>query len=207
MQLKKIIALFLGIIMSFATISASAATKKANKQRHPSVLIKTNYGVKGAKLTPTKVRDKTYSYRLKGKSYTTLNKAASRGYSRSGYASYYGGKFHGRKTASGEIYNKNAFTAAHKTLALGSYALVTNVRNGRKVIVRINDRGPFSKNRIIDLSVASAKAIGMYSLGVAKVKVEAIIVDANGKISGKGAETLQKNMKKAPLAKTKSKII
>ena len=207
MQLQKIIALLLGITMSIVSVSASAAAKKTTQEKQQAVWVKHNYGVKGAKLTPTKVRDKTYSYRLKGKSYTTLNKAASRLYSHSGYASYYGGKFHGRKTASGEIYNKNAFTAAHKTLALGSYALVTNVRNGRKVIVRINDRGPFSKNRIIDLSVASAKAIGMYSLGVAKVKVEAIIVDANGKISGKGAETLQKHMKKAPLAKTKSKII
>ena len=158
-----------------------------------------NYGVKGAKLVPTKVMDKKYRYREKGKNHITIGKEASRLYSQTGVASYYGGMFHGRKTANGEIFNKNAFTAAHKTLALGSYALVTNLRNGRKVIVKINDRGPFSKNRIIDLSVAAAREIGMIHSGVARVKVEAMQVDRYGYVSGKGAESLLKLAKKSGL--------
>lgn len=157
------------------------------------------YGVKGAKLAPTKVSNKIYRYRAKGKTHTSINKEASRLFTQTGVASYYGGMFHGRKTASGEIFNKNAFTAAHKTLALGSYALVTNLRNGRQVIVRINDRGPFSHNRIIDLSVAAAREIGMIHSGISRVKIEAMQVDRQGYISGKGAEALYKLAKREGL--------
>ena len=174
----------------------SAKNKQKSALTHHSKESKSLAVIKGARLVPTKIIDKQYSYRQNGGVYTTLNKYSSSLYSKIGGASYYGRKFHGRKTANGEIYNMNAYTAAHKTLALGSYALVTNLRNGRKIIVRINDRGPFSKNRIIDLSVASAKAIGMYQYGVAKVKVEGIIVDNNGNIFGKGAESLSKQAKK-----------
>lgn len=157
------------------------------------------YGVKGAKLAPTKVANKVYSYREKGKTYTSIAKEPSRLFTQTGVASYYGGMFHGRKTANGEIFNKNAYTAAHKTLALSSYALVTNLRNGRQVIVRINDRGPFSHNRIIDLSVAAAREIGMLHSGISRVKIEAMQVDRQGYISGKGAEALYKLAKREGL--------
>lgn len=157
------------------------------------------FGVKGIELNYVKVQDKKLTYREKGKMHTTIGKAKSRQYGQVGLASYYGGMFHGRKTASGEIYNKNAFTAAHKTLALGSYALVTNLRNGRKVIVRINDRGPFSGSRILDLSVGSARELGMLHSGVAKVRVEALQVDKQGYISGKGTQSLLQLAKKAGL--------
>ena len=96
------------------------------------------------------------------------------GYHAVGLASYYGRKFHGRRTASGERYNMQALTAAHRTLAFGSRVEVTNLKNGRKVRVRINDRGPFIKGRIIDLSYAAAKQIGMLSRGVARVKIQAL---------------------------------
>lgn len=157
------------------------------------------FGVKGAQLKPSKVAEKRYTYREKGKVHSTISKEASRQYSQTGAASYYGGFFHGRKTASGEIFNKNAYTAAHKTLALGSYALVTNLSNGRKVIVKINDRGPFHGNRIIDLSEGAAREIQMIKAGVAKVKIEAIHVDSEGYISGKGAESLIKLARKEGL--------
>lgn len=159
------------------------------------------YGVKGATLAYVPVNDKISRYRAKGKRYTTLNRLASRQFSQQGVASYYGGTFHGRKTASGEIFNQHAYTAAHKTLALGSYALVTNLRNGRQVIVRINDRGPFSQGRVIDLSVAAAREIGMYHAGVTQVKIEAIHVDKQGYLMGKGVESLQQvaKRKKLPL--------
>jgi len=89
-----------------------------------------------------------------------------------GVASWYGRKFHGRLTASGEVYNMNAMTAAHKTMPLPSYALVRNLRNGREVVVRVNDRGPFVKGRVIDLSYAAAQQLGVH--GVARVEIRRI---------------------------------
>lgn len=91
-----------------------------------------------------------------------------------GLASYYSAKFHGRRTASGERYDMYDLTAAHPVLEFGSRVEVTNLKNGRKVRVRINDRGPFKKGRIIDLSYAAAKRIGMLTRGVVKVRVRMI---------------------------------
>jgi len=91
-----------------------------------------------------------------------------------GLASYYGRNFHGRRTASGERYDMRELTAAHPDLAFGTRVEVTNLRNGRKVMVRINDRGPFVKGRIIDLSYAAARQIGMLSQGVVKVGIRAV---------------------------------
>ncbi len=91
-----------------------------------------------------------------------------------GKASWYGGKHHGGPTASGERFNKHAMTAAHRTLRMNTRVRVTNKRNGRTVEVRINDRGPFSKGRIIDLSEAAARKLGMIDAGVVPVEVEII---------------------------------
>ncbi len=90
----------------------------------------------------------------------------------SGLASYYGTELEGEPTASGEGFNPAALTAAHRTLPFGSRVRVTNVRNGKSVIVRINDRGPFSGNRVIDLSHAAARSIGMLKRGTARVRIE-----------------------------------
>lgn len=92
----------------------------------------------------------------------------------SGKASWYGGGFHGRKTASGETYNMNSLTAAHRSLPFGTRVRVTNTRTGSSVVVRINDRGPFIAGRIIDLSRAAASQIGLTSSGVAAVKVDVL---------------------------------
>ncbi|WP_427968444.1 septal ring lytic transglycosylase RlpA family protein [Altererythrobacter sp.] len=89
----------------------------------------------------------------------------------SGMASYYGRKFHGRRTASGERFDMNALTAAHRTLPFGSLVRVTNPRNGRSVVVRINDRGPFARGRMIDLSRAAAEQIGLIRRGHGKVEL------------------------------------
>lgn len=89
-------------------------------------------------------------------------------------ASWYGPKFHGRLTANGEIYDQMSFTAAHKSMKFGTYLRVTNLKNGKDVIVRINDRGPYIEGRSIDLSKASALALGMIPRGVIKVKIEEI---------------------------------
>jgi rare lipoprotein A len=89
-----------------------------------------------------------------------------------GLASWYGAKHHGKRTASGEIFDQNKFTAAHRTLPWGSIVKVTNLGNGKSVEVRINDRGPFTKGRVIDLSRAAARAVGMLESGVSPVRME-----------------------------------
>lgn len=93
------------------------------------------------------------------------------GYSFKGKASYYGDKYDGRKTASGEVFDQDELTAAHRTLPFGTKCKVTNLKNGKSVEVKINDRGPFIKNRVIDLSKAAAKKIDMIKEGVVEVEV------------------------------------
>lgn len=109
-------------------------------------------------------------YKVNGRTYYPLPSAES--FVETGYASWYGRKFHGRPTASGETYNMHAATAAHRTLPMNTYVRVTNLENGREIVVRINDRGPFVKNRVIDLSFAAARKLDIVKLGVAKVRVE-----------------------------------
>jgi rare lipoprotein A len=91
-----------------------------------------------------------------------------------GVASWYGGKFHGRTTASGEPYDMHAMTAAHPSLPFGTKVRVTNLENGRSVVLRINDRGPFAKRRIIDVSRHAAKHLGFLGAGLARVRVQVI---------------------------------
>ena len=95
-------------------------------------------------------------------------------YSEEGMASWYGRRFHGRKTASGEAYDMYAMTAAHPTLPIPSYVRVTSLKNGRSVVVRINDRGPFHRNRLIDLSYTAAHKLGYLAQGSTRVRVESI---------------------------------
>lgn len=90
----------------------------------------------------------------------------------SGTASWYGGRWHGRLTANGERYNQNTLTAAHKKLPFGTRVRVTNLNNGKSCVVRINNRGPYVRGRVIDLSVAAAKQLGFHSNGVTKVALE-----------------------------------
>jgi rare lipoprotein A len=111
-------------------------------------------------------------YTVLGKTYTVLPSA--HGYDERGIASFYGNKFHGYKTSSLETYDMYAFSAAHKTLPLPSYARVTNLDNGKSVVVRINDRGPFHAGRLIDLSYAAAVKIGVWPRGTGRVEVRAI---------------------------------
>ncbi len=112
------------------------------------------------------------TYEVWGKKYNVM--PSSRGFTQRGLASWYGKKFHGHLTSNGEIYDMYAMTAAHKNLPLPTYARVTNLENGRIVIVRVNDRGPFHGDRVIDLSYAAASKLGYHKKGVAKVLIEAI---------------------------------
>ncbi len=94
-----------------------------------------------------------------------------------GIASFYAEEFHGKKTSNGEVFDMYKFTAAHRSLPFGTKVLVKNVENGREVIVRINDRGPFKLDRMIDLSYAAAKQLGMLAAGTAKVRIKIIKKD------------------------------
>jgi len=112
------------------------------------------------------------TYEVYGITYRTLN--SSENFKQQGIASWYGTKFHGRRTSSGETYDMLKLTAAHKTLPIPCFVRVTNKDNGRSLVVRVNDRGPFVKSRIIDLSYAAAHQLGMAKKGTANVKIEAI---------------------------------
>lgn len=111
-------------------------------------------------------------YEINGQRYYT--RRSSRGYKEKGIASWYGSKFHGHRTSSGETYNMYAMTAAHRSLPLPCYVAVTNLSNGRQIIVRVNDRGPFHSDRIIDLSYAAAVKLGLAKPGTGLVEVRAV---------------------------------
>ena len=111
-------------------------------------------------------------YTVWGKSYTVM--PSSKGYREEGVASWYGKKFHGYHTSNGEVYDMYQLSAAHKSLPLPTYVLVTHLGNGKQVLVRVNDRGPFHDDRMIDLSYAAAARLDMLSTGTAPVRVEAI---------------------------------
>lgn len=113
------------------------------------------------------------TYTVWGKRYYVMDSSA--GYRERGTASWYGKKFHGHKTSNGEIYDMYAMSAAHKSLPLPTYVKVTNLDNGRSVVVRVNDRGPFHGSRLIDMSYAAAYKLDMLRTGTARVEVEAII--------------------------------
>lgn len=112
------------------------------------------------------------AYEIYGQRYQPIPSAD--GFAEQGIASWYGKDFHGRKTSNGEIYDMHAMTAAHKTLPMNVYLQVTNLDNGRSTVVRVNDRGPFVKSRIIDLSYSAANVLGVVGPGTAPVRIEAL---------------------------------
>ncbi len=126
-------------------------------------------------VTPSKYGNPD-SYEVFGKRYHTLDSA--QGFSEKGIASWYGKKFHGQRTSSGEVYDMYAMTAAHKTLPIPVFVEVSNLDNGRKAIVKVNDRGPFHEGRVIDLSYAAATRLGVAATGTANVSIR--VVDNNG---------------------------
>lgn len=124
------------------------------------------------RVEPRSKRGNPSSYEVFGTRYHVLDD--HKGFSERGIASWYGTKFHGRLTSSGEPYDMFAMTAAHKHLPLPTYAEVINLENGRRIIVKINDRGPFAKNRIIDLSYVAAKKLGITARGTGLVEIRAL---------------------------------
>ena len=119
-------------------------------------------------------------YEVFGKKYVPL--ASVQPFHQRGMASWYGKRFHGQKTASGESYDMYAMSAAHPTLPIPSYARITSLRTGQQVVVRINDRGPFHANRVIDLSYAAAYRLGLIGTGSGEVEIEAIVPGARERL-------------------------
>lgn len=152
---------------------SSSSRYKINQDHGPSNPVDvTDVGNAVPKVEPRSKYGNPKNYKVLGKWYSV--RQSSKGYSKKGIASWYGKKFHGHRTSSGETYNMYAMTAAHKTLPLPTYVRVTHLENGKSVIVKVNDRGPFHENRIIDLSYSAAKKLGVTAKGIGVVEVVAI---------------------------------
>ncbi len=132
------------------------------------------------------------TYEVYGKTYHVMHSA--KGFEARGIASWYGTKFHERRTSSGEPYDMLAMTAAHKTLPLPTFLRVTNLQNGRQIIVKVNDRGPFVENRLIDLSYAAAKKLDMLKKGTALVYLQAITPGKHSSVSPRHAPGVISNL-------------
>ena len=175
-------------VLAALLLAACAGDKKDDTRDGPSNRKISAADVKDAvpKSEPLARYGNHSPYTVLGKTYTVL--PTSKGYHERGIASWYGSKFHGRRTSSGEPYDMHLATAAHKSLPLPTYAEVTNLDNGRKMIVKINDRGPFHEGRIIDLSYAAAIRLGVDKTGTARIDVRALDVKTDKRSSVKLAD-------------------
>lgn len=150
----------------------------------------------GSKVATVK-RDTGKCYTVRGKTYTPL-KTVPPGDFQKGVASWYGPGFHGKKTASGEVYDMHSLTAAHNILPLHSWVRVTNLDNGEDVVVKINDRGPFVDDRVIDLSLSAAKKLGMVGPGTVPVRVSVLSVKDAGKATRLASAQEKPRLSRAP---------
>ncbi|RUO59446.1 septal ring lytic transglycosylase RlpA family protein [Pseudidiomarina insulisalsae] len=172
---------FLSFILSalvLLMVGCSSAPPSRYSQTHdsiPSRLPHADELVEPTPKTEPPSRQGNRTYTLFGRTYSIIPDA--RGYIAEGTASWYGEKFHGHLTSNGETYDMYAMSAAHKTLPLPTYVRVTNLANAKSVVVRVNDRGPFHGDRIIDLSYVAAYKLGMLATGTARVKIEALHPD------------------------------
>ncbi len=161
--------LFFSLLTSCSRLDKVVTIEDAAPDKHIDV---SNIPNAKPKVEPKSRYGNPESYVVFGKRYYV--KDSSKGYVETGIASWYGTKFHGRRTSSGETYDMYAMTAAHKTLPLPTYVEVKNLNNGRSIIVKVNDRGPFHENRIIDLSYTAAIKLDIVKKGTGLVKVRAI---------------------------------
>ena len=166
MRLSKMVTLLLAGFLTFGSLNSVAATKHAKApivKKLDASKKKKAQAVKSSKTFAKKVKKKT--------SVKNKHKQMASQHFQSGTASYYAVEFYGHRTANGERFSNAAMTAAHKTLPFGTLVEVTNMRNGKSVVVRVNDRGPYSHARVIDLSKTAARQLGMHHTGTAKVKL------------------------------------
>lgn len=166
-----IITVALGVLLSACSSQPSRYQHKQDFAPAPTEQVR-QYQEPTPRPEPLSVMGNPQSYQVFGKRYKVMKSA--QGFTESGEASWYGMKFHGHKTSNGETYDVHQFTAAHKTLPLPSYVKVTRLDDGRSVVVRVNDRGPFHQGRIIDLSYAAAIKLDIHRSGVAQVKIEVL---------------------------------
>ncbi|SFB92316.1 septal ring lytic transglycosylase RlpA family protein [Pseudoalteromonas denitrificans] len=164
------------ILLIISTVVLSACSTSRYNMRHDAAPLRKptlleQLDAKVIKVKKSIAASRTYTVR--GKKYTPL--LSESGYENEGIASWYGRKFHGHLTSNGETYDMFSMTAAHKTLPLPSFVEVTNLVNGKTAIVKINDRGPFHDNRLIDLSYAAAYKLGIYQSGTGRVKIKALV--------------------------------
>lgn len=175
---KIIFSIFISIILAIFLTSCTSVTSK--KDGPPNFYVDASKVPNAVpKAEPLSKYGNYKSYIVFGKRYYTMK--SSKHYDQVGIASWYGTKFHERKTSNGERYDMLAMTAAHKTLPLPTYVEVTNLKNHKTIVVKVNDRGPFAENRIIDLSYVAAKKLGMTGRGTALVRVKAIDPETYGK--------------------------
>jgi rare lipoprotein A len=140
-------------------------------------------------------------YNINGRTYVPQENPH---YRAEGVASWYGRDFHGRLTANGEVYDMHSISAAHTTLPLPSYVRVTNLNNGRSIVVRVNDRGPYHRDRVIDLSIGTAKALDFYHRGIARVRVEYV---GRAPIEGSDDTMLMATLREGAPAPAPSKVM
>ena len=173
------------LVLVLTILLAACASKPSFDQQRDSAPAKPRDVSNVQNATPVPVRrtiaGNKSPYTVLGKTYRLLPE--SRGYKEQGLASWYGQKFHGRRTSNGEVYDMYAMTAAHKTLPIPSFVKVTNLDNGRSITVKVNDRGPFHAGRIIDLSYAGAVKLGFLNNGTARVEVEDVTPSAITNVS------------------------
>ncbi len=168
----------------------SACSHQPTEQGPPELAATAQDGAPPESLDPSRIVDATpraeiirlagnsNPYRVRGKTYHLVDD--HRGFKQRGVASWYGTKFHGKATANGEIYSLYDMSAAHRSLPIPVYVRVTNLQNGRQAVVRVNDRGPFHSDRVIDLSYAAAVKLGFAEQGTAPVEIEVIDTDNTG---------------------------
>ena len=169
-QTRALIGVLLAAAMPGCTMIGSAELAEATGAPGPSGSASPGRAVSEAPAVGGNMAE----YRIDGRTYRVLD--SSYGYDERGLASWYGSEFQGRPTSSGETFDKDRLTAAHRSLPLPSWVRVTNLANGRSVVLRVNDRGPFADpdRRIIDVSYAAALELGMVQAGTAPVRVQAV---------------------------------
>lgn len=194
------------VLMALVLAACSSSTSSRYSQKHdaapPLKLDPNRIDDAVPRHEPIKAAGNMSPYKVLGKKYWVMSEKKARKYNEKGTASWYGTKFHGHLTSNGETYNMYKMTAAHKSLPIPSYVKVTNLSNGRTAIVRVNDRGPFHSDRIIDLSYAAATKLGYHNKGTAKVRVEYIDAKAWAKSNKKSTKKVKKQQVAAKPAPT-----
>jgi rare lipoprotein A len=186
----------LAVLMMALTIGACSLTPAVEKDGAGKRIDTTLIPNATPKSEPITNAGNKSPYEVFGKTYWVL--PSSNGYKETGMASWYGTKFHGRLTSNGEVYNMYGMTAAHKSLPIPCYARVTNIENGRSVVVRVNDRGPFHRARLIDLSFVAAMKLGYADKGTANVLIEVIDTEVHPQTLANPPLIVQAGLKSVP---------